>query len=132
MPSQFNHVLLQVRILADPHGELAKELGVTLEAAEVFGTNRSKRYSALIVDNEIKVYHFRPSAGAFRAAGVPASPPQSWRIYRRIEADSSTRRRTVTAFQASKSLANYGGRRDALSVWQLELTDSVLIAVSER
>lgn len=38
---------------------------MTLEAAEVFGTNRSKRYSALIVDNEIKVHHFRPSAVSF-------------------------------------------------------------------
>lgn len=44
-----------MRILADPHGELAKGLGLELEAAAIFGTNRSKRYSAVIQDNEIKV-----------------------------------------------------------------------------
>mmetsp|Transcript_440 Transcript_440/g.1313 ORF Transcript_440/g.1313 Transcript_440/m.1313 type:complete len:197 (+) Transcript_440:38-628(+) len=44
----------KVRILADPHGELAKGLGVVLEKAEVFGQNRSKRYSAVIEDNKIK------------------------------------------------------------------------------
>lgn len=50
----------KVRILADPHGELAKGLGLELEAAAIFGTNRSKRYSAVIQDNEIKALNVEP------------------------------------------------------------------------
>ena len=42
--------LSQVRLLADPHGKLAKDLGLTLEAAEMLGTNRSKRYASAVAD----------------------------------------------------------------------------------
>lgn len=44
----------KVRMLADPHGELAKKLGVELDMPEVWGHQRSKRYSAVIEDNKIK------------------------------------------------------------------------------
>jgi hypothetical protein len=50
----------QVRLLADPHGELARGLGLELEAKAMLGTNRSKRYSAVIQDNEIKALNVEP------------------------------------------------------------------------
>ena len=50
----------QVQLLADPHGELARGLGLELEAKEMLGTNRSKRYSAVVQDNEIKALNVEP------------------------------------------------------------------------
>ena len=38
-----NSTAMQIRMLADPHLELAKALGVTLDAEEFLGTKRSKR-----------------------------------------------------------------------------------------
>ena len=50
----------QVQLLADPHGELARGLGLELEAKAMLGTNRSKRYSAVVQDNEIKTLNVEP------------------------------------------------------------------------
>jgi peroxiredoxin len=57
----------QVRVLADPHGELARGLGLELEAKAMLGTNRSKRYSAVIQDNEIKALNVEPDGTGDRA-----------------------------------------------------------------
>jgi peroxiredoxin len=57
----------QVQLLADPHGELARGLGLELEAKAMLGTNRSKRYSAVIQDNEIKALNVEPDGSGEQA-----------------------------------------------------------------
>eukprot|EP01040_Poterioochromonas_malhamensis_P007879 gene7879-8518_t len=47
----------KVRVLADVNAELAKALGVDIDLTAVFGSVRSKRYSAYVVDSEIKVWN---------------------------------------------------------------------------
>lgn len=44
----------KVRMLADARGELAKALGLEFEAPDVLGNPRCRRFSAVIVDGEIK------------------------------------------------------------------------------
>ena len=39
---------VQILLLADPKGELAKELGITLDAEKIFGTKRGKRWGPLV------------------------------------------------------------------------------------
>jgi hypothetical protein len=60
----------QVRLLADPHGELARGLGLELDAKAMLGTNRSKRYSAVIQDNEIKSLNVEPDGTGARAPAL--------------------------------------------------------------
>eukprot|EP00599_Poterioochromonas_sp_BG-1_P006208 CAMPEP_0173140026 /NCGR_PEP_ID=MMETSP1105-20130129/4623_1 /TAXON_ID=2985 /ORGANISM="Ochromonas sp., Strain BG-1" /LENGTH=160 /DNA_ID=CAMNT_0014052899 /DNA_START=127 /DNA_END=609 /DNA_ORIENTATION=- len=47
----------KVRVLADVNAELAKALGVDIDLTAVLGSVRSKRYSAYVVDSEIKVWN---------------------------------------------------------------------------
>jgi peroxiredoxin len=61
----------QVQLLADPHGELARGLGLELEAKEMLGTNRSKRYSAVVQDNEITALNVEPDGSGERALCRP-------------------------------------------------------------
>lgn len=61
----------QVQLLADPHGELARGLGLELEAKEMLGTNRSKRYSAVVQDNEITALNVEPDGSGARAGCHP-------------------------------------------------------------
>jgi hypothetical protein len=61
----------QVQLLADPHGELARGLGLELEAKEMLGTNRSKRYSAIVQDNEITALNVEPDGSGERAVCHP-------------------------------------------------------------
>lgn len=52
----------KVRILADSHAALTKALGVELDLSGPFGVHglRSKRYSAYVVDGEIKEFNIEP------------------------------------------------------------------------
>ena len=59
----------QVHVLADPHLELTKALGVVMEAQDKLGTDRCKRFSAVIVDNTFKA---RPVVRS------PACPACAW------------------------------------------------------
>jgi len=45
----------KVRVLADPAGQFTKALGLELDLSAALGNSRSKRYSAYVVDGEIKV-----------------------------------------------------------------------------
>ncbi|KAK9827823.1 hypothetical protein WJX74_004080 [Apatococcus lobatus] len=47
----------KVRFLADPFLEFTKALGVVLEAEKMLGTNRSKRYSAVIEGGKFKSFN---------------------------------------------------------------------------
>ena len=52
----------KVRILADSNAELTKALGMDLDLTAPFGIGglRTKRFSALVVDSEIKVFNLEP------------------------------------------------------------------------
>jgi len=62
----------QVHVLADPHLELTKALGVVMEAQDKLGTDRCKRFSAVIVDNTFK---------ACPVACTPACPAWAWQSH---------------------------------------------------
>jgi 2-Cys peroxiredoxin 5 len=52
----------KVRVLADSNAELTKVLGMELDLTGPFGLGglRSKRYSAVVVDGEVKVMNLEP------------------------------------------------------------------------
>jgi peroxiredoxin 5 len=56
---EVNNCAGKVRILADAHAELTKALGVELDLTGPFGVSgqRMKRFSAYVVDGEIKVWN---------------------------------------------------------------------------
>lgn len=45
----------KVRILADTNAEFTKALGLEVDLTAALGSVRSKRYSAYVVDGEIKI-----------------------------------------------------------------------------
>ncbi|KAK9863865.1 hypothetical protein WJX84_001308 [Apatococcus fuscideae] len=47
----------KIHMLADPFLELTKALGVVLDAEKMLGTNRSKRYSAVIEGGKFKTFN---------------------------------------------------------------------------
>lgn len=50
----------KVRMLADYKGELTKALGLDVDLTDKLGSVRSKRYSALLQDGEVKALHVEP------------------------------------------------------------------------
>ncbi|CAL8470163.1 g9705 [Coccomyxa elongata] len=62
----------KVRMLADPHLELTKGLGLVLDAEGMLGTKRSKRYSAVVKDNVITHLNVEPDGSGLTCslAGV--------------------------------------------------------------
>jgi len=72
----------QVHVLADPHLELTKALGVVMEAQDKLGTDRCKRFSAVIVDNTFKarpVPHTPAPCCPARASRSMTAPPEPGR-----------------------------------------------------
>jgi peroxiredoxin len=47
-------------MLADTQGELARELGLVLDAEKVLGNKRCKRFSVYVVDGVVKVLNLEP------------------------------------------------------------------------
>lgn len=58
----------QVRFLADTHGELAKALGIELDASAVLGNVRCKRFAAIVDDGKVSG-HAAPTAQAAQTGG---------------------------------------------------------------
>jgi 2-Cys peroxiredoxin 5 len=52
--------LLQLRYLADPHGNFTKQLDLLFDSAAVFGQDRSKRYALVTEDGKVKSIHVEP------------------------------------------------------------------------
>lgn len=52
-----HHATGKVRMLADTNAELTKALGVDIDMTQGLGSVRSKRYSAVVVDNVIKTFN---------------------------------------------------------------------------
>lgn len=65
-----NNVEGKIVLLADPLGKLAAGLGVTLESADVFGQNRSKRYSAVFEDDKVKVINVEEDGTGLANSGA--------------------------------------------------------------
>eukprot|EP00208_Stichococcus_sp_RCC1054_P006183 CAMPEP_0206137696 /NCGR_PEP_ID=MMETSP1473-20131121/2768_1 /ASSEMBLY_ACC=CAM_ASM_001109 /TAXON_ID=1461547 /ORGANISM="Stichococcus sp, Strain RCC1054" /LENGTH=163 /DNA_ID=CAMNT_0053530897 /DNA_START=31 /DNA_END=522 /DNA_ORIENTATION=- len=55
------HAEGKVKVLADPKNEVATAMGVVWDISNLFGHDRSKRFSAVIADNEIKTINVEPS-----------------------------------------------------------------------
>jgi peroxiredoxin 5 len=49
-----------IRFLGDPSGEFTRALDLEFPAAPFLGTNRSKRYAAVVEDGKIKSIHVEP------------------------------------------------------------------------
>ena len=47
----------KIRMLADTHGELARELGVALDSEAIFGHKRMKRFSMVVNDGVVEVFN---------------------------------------------------------------------------
>lgn len=50
----------KIRMLADPRAELARALGVEVDATAVLGNVRTKRYSAIIEDGKVVEFFLEP------------------------------------------------------------------------
>jgi len=53
----------KVRMLADTHGDLAKALGIVLDAEGMLGNKRMKRFSMIVEDGIVKVFNLEPDGG---------------------------------------------------------------------
>ena len=53
----------KIRMLADTHGELARELGIVLDIEAKLGNKRMKRFSMLCEDGTVKVFNLEPDGG---------------------------------------------------------------------
>eukprot|EP01039_Chlorochromonas_danica_P008647 gene8647-9528_t len=60
--AEVNHAQGKVRILADAHAQLTNALGLQLDLSGPFGVTgeRMKRFSAYVVDGEIKILNIEP------------------------------------------------------------------------
>ncbi|RYH17663.1 redoxin domain-containing protein [archaeon] len=63
----------KVRILADAHAELTNALDVALDLTKPFGVTgqRCKRFSAYVVDGEIKVLNIEPDGAGLSCSLAP-------------------------------------------------------------
>ncbi len=64
----------KVRVLADSHAELTKALGLELDLSTPFGVGglRTKRFSAYVVDSEIKVLNIEPDNTGLSCSLAPS------------------------------------------------------------
>ena len=64
----------KVRVLADSNAELTKALGLELDLTGPFGLGglRTKRFSAVVVDGEIKVLNVEPDGGGLTCTLAPS------------------------------------------------------------
>jgi len=53
----------KIRMLADTHGDLARELGIVLDAEANLGNKRMKRFSMVVTDGVIEVFNLEPNGG---------------------------------------------------------------------
>ena len=64
----------KVRVLADSHAELTKALGLELDLSAPFGVGglRTKRFSAYVVDSEIKAINVEPDNTGLTCSLAPS------------------------------------------------------------
>ena len=60
---KINNVENKVVMLADTKGDLARALGIVLDAEEKLGNKRMKRFSMLVDDGVVKVFNLEPNGG---------------------------------------------------------------------
>ncbi|KAF2772534.1 Redoxin [Teratosphaeria nubilosa] len=65
-----NTHLVQVRFLADPHGEFTKALDLDFDATAIFGQPRSKRYVLVIENGKVKETHVEPDNTGVNVSAV--------------------------------------------------------------
>ena len=53
----------KIRMLADQNGELARKLGLVADLTAVLGNARMRRFSAYVVDGEVKLLNIEPASG---------------------------------------------------------------------
>ena len=53
----------KIRMLADTHGDLSRELGIVLDAEANLGNKRMKRFSMVINDGTIEMFNLEPAGG---------------------------------------------------------------------
>ena len=53
----------KIQMLADTKGELARELGIVLDAEEKLGNKRMKRFSMYVEDGVVKVFNLEADGG---------------------------------------------------------------------
>ena len=58
-----HHVGEKIRMLADTHGDLSRELGIVLDAEANLGNKRMKRFSMVINDGTIEMFNLEPAGG---------------------------------------------------------------------
>ena len=51
-----------IRFLGDPSGDFIRALDLEFPAAPILGTNRSKRFAAIVEDGKFKSIHVEPDA----------------------------------------------------------------------
>jgi 2-Cys peroxiredoxin 5 len=71
---QANQCEGKVRILADSHAELTNALGVKVDLSAPFGVTgeRCKRFSAYVVDGEIKIWNVEPDGTGLSCSLSPS------------------------------------------------------------